>query len=50
MAGTSLAASLPSDLLRLIFASVGPPSHYRKLPLTTVLSFEERVRAEVGSA
>jgi hypothetical protein len=44
-----MANSLPADLLCHVFAAVGPPSSYEPEP-STVLSFEERLRAEVRAA
>lgn len=51
----AMAQTLPPELLRLIFAAATPPrprpDHMDDEPSpTTVLSFEERARAEVGAA
>lgn len=39
--------ALPADLLHAVFAAATPPRDGSRGPTDTVLSFEERVRAEV---
>lgn len=42
-------AALPADLLRAVFGAASPPrkAGYPRGPYDTVLSFEERIQAEV---